>query len=98
MTRRRPAQDDVSLWFELSYAQYLTIPRSVLEAMPMQWQLRFVRCLRELDETFEWRPLEGRYWCLLRDARGRFTDDPWMQYRHPDRDFIESRRVKRPRG
>jgi hypothetical protein len=32
-------------WFELSYAQYLTVPRSVLEAMPQEWQARFVHCL-----------------------------------------------------
>lgn len=30
MTNESPVSD----WFELSYANYLTIPRSILEAMP----------------------------------------------------------------
>jgi len=36
--------------FGLSYAQYLTIPRSVLQSMPVKWQEQFVQCLNELDE------------------------------------------------
>ena len=67
-------------WFELSYAQYLTIPRSVLQSMPLEWQERFVECLRELDATMDWRPQEGRYWVRLKDAVGRYVDDPLMDY------------------
>lgn len=77
-------------WFELSYAQYLTIPRSIMQAMPVEWQLRMVQCLEELDETFAWRPEEGRYWVQLKDGRGRYTHDPLMEYRHPDQEYIES--------
>lgn len=83
-------------WFELSYAQYLTVPRSIMEAMPVEWQRRMVQCLEELDETFDWRPEEGRYWCRLRDANGRFIDDPLMHYRRPDRAYIESIRKESP--
>ena len=82
----------VHTWFELSYAQYLTVPRSILEAMPDEWQERFVACLEELDETFDWRPREGRYWCRLRDGSGRFADDPLMEYRRPNYRHIESLR------
>ncbi len=67
-------------WFELSYAQYLTIPRSVLQSMPDEWQGRFVRCLRELDDAIDWRPEEGRYWVCLKDERGRYIRDPLMDY------------------
>ena len=52
-------------WFELTYAQYLTIPRSVLQSMPVEWQARFVKCLQELDDAIDWRPKEGRYWVVL---------------------------------
>lgn len=59
-------KQDVHIWFELSYAQYLTIPRSVLEAMPLKWQYRFTKLLNELDETIEWRPEHGnQYRCTL---------------------------------
>jgi hypothetical protein len=67
-------------WFELSYAQYLTIPQSVLQSMPIKWQQRFVRCLEELNGAIEWRPKDGRYWVRLKDGRGRFVEDPLMDY------------------
>lgn len=58
-------KEPVHDWFELSYAQYLTIPRSVLQSMPVEWQRRFVKCLEELEETIDWRPKEGVYRCQL---------------------------------
>lgn len=69
-------------WFGLSYAHYLTIPRSVLQSMPDEWQQRFVECLEELDRQIDWRPEEGCYWVKLRDAHGRFVFDPFGEYRH----------------
>lgn len=76
--------EPVHTWFELSYAQYLTIPRSVLQEMPEEWQQRFVDCLEELDDTLDWRPKEGRYWVKLKDGNGRYARDPFMDYRrHP---------------
>ena len=50
------SSEPIHNFFELSYAQYLTIPRSVLQSMPVEWQRRFVRCLEELDDTIDWRP------------------------------------------
>lgn len=77
-------QDDpISLWFELSYAQYLTVPRSVMEAMPYEWQKKMAGLLFEMDARIDWRPKEGRYWCRLKDGKGRFVHDPFMEYRHP---------------
>lgn len=72
--------DPVHTWFELSYAQYLTIPRSILQSMGREWQRRFVQCLEELDEAIDWRPSEGRYWVRLKDGQGRFVHDPFMDY------------------
>ena len=72
--------EPIHCWFELSYAEYLTIPRSVLQSMPVEWQGRFVRCLEELDETIDWRPSEGCYWVRLKDSRGRFVHDLLMDY------------------
>lgn len=69
-------------WFELSYAQYLTIPRSVLQSMPVGWQERFVECLEQLDAELPWRPEDGRYWVELRDGGGRKRTDPCRDYRH----------------
>lgn len=74
--------DDVHNWFELSYAQYLTVPRSVLQSMPSEWQRKFVALLEEMDETIDWRPKEGRYWVRLKDSKGRYVADPLMDYEH----------------
>jgi hypothetical protein len=72
--------ESIHQWFELTYAQYLTIPRSVLQSMPGEWQERFVKCLEELDEAIDWRPARGRYWVQLKDEKGRYLHDPLMDY------------------
>lgn len=72
--------EPIHLWFGLSYAQYLTIPRSVLQSMPPEWQARFVACLEELENTIDWRPKEGRYWVQLKDGKGQYVHDPLMDY------------------
>lgn len=92
------APDPVNLFFELSYANYLVIPRSVLEAMPDNWQRRFVECLEELDEAIDWRPKEGEcYQVTLRDVEesgrnpewGAARPDPLANYRHPPNIEVE---------
>ncbi len=77
---REEHKDLVHDWFELTYAQYLTIPRSVLQSMPDDWQARFVKCLQELDDAIDWRPETGRYWVKLKDDRGRYVSDPFQDY------------------
>lgn len=42
---------DIHTWFGLTYANFLVLPRAVLQSMPEEWQERFVACLQELDET-----------------------------------------------
>jgi hypothetical protein len=64
-------------YFELSYAQYIAIPRTVLQSMPTEWQVRFVECMTELDELIDWRQ---NYWVYLRDDKGRFMSDPLADY------------------
>ena len=68
-------------WFELSYAQFLTVPRLVMESMPYEWQCEMAKLLREMDATFDWRPENGRYWVKLRDENGRFSTPPLCDYR-----------------
>lgn len=97
---RRPSPTEASLdgepihaWFELTYAEYLTIPRSVLQSMPVEWQRRFVQCLEQLDEAFDWRPADDKvYRCTLHKPNeehsehsptrywGRALDDPLGDY------------------
>jgi hypothetical protein len=75
------SDEPISWWFELSYAQYLTVPRLVMQSMPIEWQQKMAVLLQEMDETFDWRPKEGRYWVKLKDDKGRFMDAPLEDYR-----------------
>ena len=80
-------------WFELSYAHYLTIPRSVLQAMPSIWQQQFVDCVKQLDAAYDWRPETGTcYRVTLHEVEdnkfgderwGEQVEDPLMNYRYP---------------
>ena len=83
-------------WFELSYANYLTVPRSVLQAMPTEWQERFTQCLEEMDAAIDWRPRDHNCYkvelCpieeMLIDGEweegfGEAIDDPLSNYRYP---------------
>lgn len=86
-----PTEDQgeaIHAWFELTYAQYLTIPRSVLQSMDKKWQSKFVALLEELDETIDWRPKSGRYWVQLKDAKGRYVHDEFMDYQRGRRKVI----------
>lgn len=42
-------------WFELTYASYLILPRSIMQSMPHKWQVKMVALLEELDEKLPWR-------------------------------------------
>jgi hypothetical protein len=86
--------EPISDWFELTYAQYLTIPRSIMESMSVEWQDKMVALLNELDDTFDWRPKEGRYWVQLKDRNGRYVRDPLQEYRHPDYSYVDSIRER----
>jgi len=82
--------EDVYSWFGRTGAGYLVVPRVLTQAMPAEWQHRFVRLLDELRGTFEVE--QGGYTVLLRDESGAFTTDPLRRYRHPAQNAIEDAR------
>ena len=83
-------EQDVHGWFELSYASYLVLPRSLMQAMPADWQHQFVRLLEDMQASF--RQPNDHYTVLLRGERGRFVPDPFRHYRYPDSGAIEEAR------
>ncbi len=84
-------------WFGLTYSNYLVLPRSLLQAMPHEWQERFVACLDELREEWDSGQIGDNYSVYLRGDDGRYRSDPLANYRHPDRTLIESLRRKKDR-
>ena len=73
----------VHLWFELTYSNYLVLPRSLMQAMPVEWQARMVACLDEMREAVRHLDLNDRYTVLLRGEKGRIVSDPYAEYRRP---------------
>jgi hypothetical protein len=68
------SSDPIHCWFGLSYAQYLTIPRTVLQSMPIEWQRVFVKCLNQIDEVIDWMPKEGTYRVQLMKMKEVYSD------------------------
>ena len=75
----------IHLWFELTYASYLVLPRLVLQSMPVDWQERFVACLEQVRETFpDISDKSPEYAVFVRNERGRLQveDSSIRDYRH----------------
>lgn len=72
--------DDIHTWFSLSYANYLVLPRALLQSMPDEWQERFVACLDELEAAARDVPQAYGYRVMAIDERKRFTVDPVPHY------------------
>jgi len=83
----------VSLYFELSYANFLTVPRLVMESMSKKWQEKMKALLDEMDNTFDWTPKSGKYYVQLWTNEEFFEDGddgtpmefeeaPLWNYRH----------------
>lgn len=79
-------EDPIHVWFGLTYASYLVLPRVALVSMPYNWQKRLVKLLDEMEEAFypdNLLPSEtSHYKVFLTDNSGRFVKDPLRHYRH----------------
>jgi hypothetical protein len=53
--------EDVHTYFGLSYANYLVLPRTMLQSMPEDWQTRFVALLNQFHDAFEHVPQAATY-------------------------------------
>jgi len=95
-----PGHDALHLWFGLSYASWLTLPRVMMQAMPDAWQRDVARLLGEWDNT--WRGEAAGVVAKTRvnrvGARGRIEAWPeWVtNYRHPDGAALDAARGAPP--
>jgi len=79
--------DAIHTWFNLTYASYLILPRTMLQSMPDEWQKRFVRCLEDLRDAIPDEyllPSDMTYNISLKnDRNGRYVpiqNDPLCNY------------------
>lgn len=70
-------------WFGLTYSHYLVIPRSILEAMPLDWQNSMIALLDEARDKLDTDKIQDRYSVQLRGSDVNYVPDPFANYRHP---------------
>lgn len=91
----RNGYDELWLWFGLSRASWLTLPRAMMHEMPDDWQAKMAQLLKQWDETWDTDdfPIPT---VTGRDDNGKFKkyDRRLTYYRHPDRNYIHSLMVK----
>lgn len=84
----RLREDWIHCWFDLTYANYLVLNRTLLQSMPDGWQERFVGCLRELRAAFRSIPQAEGFMVKATDFAGKFARDPVPHYER-GRTYIE---------
>jgi hypothetical protein len=90
--------DNVKLqeWFELSYASFLVLPRVLMQEMPDEWQEKMADLLNEYEDTFDTSDIgiDGTRVQAIKNNKLIKMPIELLNYRHPDRDFINSIRIK----
>ena len=90
----------ISEYFSLSYANFLTIPRLVMESMSTDWQKKMKDLLEEMDETFDWAPREGCYYVQLwtneddEESDRILEDAPLWNYRRGNVEYLRIKEQK----
>lgn len=72
--------DPIHSFFGLTYAKYLTLPRSILQSMHEEWQKDFVKLLEILDITCINMDIETPDYTVLARKDGKFIKDPYKDY------------------
>lgn len=89
-------REKLNLYFGLTYASWLTMPRALMSQMPDEWQGLMAKLLDEYEDTYtNWEALgiEGQIGTRVQvTADGKLVKTPvsLLNYRHPDRELIES--------
>jgi hypothetical protein len=85
--------DPIHEFFGLTYANYLVLPRAILQSLPLPTQRKLVQVLEEIRALYgdDFQPPAYRVLCL--DERGKFITDPCPHY-NKGRERIEPTQVK----
>lgn len=87
----------VHAWFGLTYANYLVMPRSLLQSMPHEWQAQLVALLWQWESMLHHagHPLPD-YAVNTRGDGGRFALDYYANYRHKRHSLEPVNGVEKP--
>jgi hypothetical protein len=86
-----PSAGSIHAAFGLTYANYLVLPRAVLQSMPLEWQDKFVKLLREANAACQRAgiPTAHAYRVQMVAANGRYVADEVPHYRYAPNLFVE---------
>lgn len=88
----REGYNDLWLWFGLTRASFLTLPRVMMHAMSDNWQRDVAKLLNEFDSAFPNAPAIG---FTVRATKGKKLvpmPECLINYRRPMRDEIDGMR------
>lgn len=77
---------NLHLWFGLSYAAFLVMPRVAMMQMPEEWQEKMAELLNQYDETINTSAfgVKGcRVQALTSEGKLMKMPDELLNYRHP---------------
>lgn len=83
---------DLHLWFGLSYASFLVLPRVGMQAMPTEWQEKMAELLNEYTDTIDTSAFGVKGCTVMATGDdGKFMKMPedLLNYRHPSQETIE---------
>lgn len=73
-------KDYIHIFFGLSYAKYLVLPRSILQSMPEEWQRDFVKLLDQLETNCAVMDIKTPDYSVSAKKDGKFIKDPYRDY------------------
>lgn len=74
-------EDPFHLWFNLTYASYLVLPRLILESMPCRWQLKMIALINQIEETLDLGKDGFPDYRVNAVKNGKFIKDIYSNYR-----------------
>ncbi|EFL6449049.1 hypothetical protein AAS80_003021 [Escherichia coli] len=77
---------DLHLWWGLSYASFLVMPRVAMQLMPEEWQEKMAELLNQYDETINTDAfgVKGcRVQAIGENGKLMKMPDEWKNYRRP---------------
>ncbi|AIB40815.1 hypothetical protein [Pseudomonas sp. WCS374] len=82
------ATKDLSCYFGLTYASWLTLPRVLMESMPDEWKRSMATLLNQYEDAYQNQPSYGTTVRVTVDGKMVRTPEWLINYRHPDRSMI----------
>ena len=82
-----PRQNPIHDYFNLSYSSYLVIPRSILQSVPADLQIKFLEILNRIEKgsKFDEKKAPSNYWVRAQED-GKFVKDFYGDYQRGRRD------------